>query len=169
MSRILNQRKHGLGFWCQSAQLTWRQFNLDHIYSGSLCARCYSRCWEDRSRWIRRGPCSWALVLTGRWALIPQSSGMKATTRSVKRAIETQEAEQFCLPHRRSQKVTLEPSLERKHLENEQNRRINEQTSVKNLTVIVLSSDLNHHYELLEDTWPHGVEFDLKYCINCYI
>lgn len=46
---------------------------------------------------------------------------------------------------------------------------MNEQISFKKFFVIVfLSSDLNH-YELLEDTWPHGVEFDLKYCINLYI
>lgn len=35
--------------------------------------------------------------------------------------------------------------------------------------VIVLSSDLNHRYEPLEDTWPRGVEFDVKFCINRFI
>jgi hypothetical protein len=59
--------------------------------------------------------------------------------------------------------------MARKLPENEQNWRTNEQISFKNFLVIVLSSDLNHHHKLLEDTWPHGVEFDLKYYINFYI
>lgn len=63
----------------------------------------------------------------------------------------------------------MEPHLDRKLLENEQNWRINEQIPFKNFLVIVLSYDLNHHPKLLEDTYPHGVEFDLKYYITLYI
>lgn len=43
------------------------------------------------------------------------------------------------------------------------------QIPFKNFFVIVLSSDLNHNHELLEDAYPHGVEFDLKYYITLYI
>lgn len=144
MSQDLKPRKAWVGFL--KPKLALGQFSSEYIYWALTLCQVLARCWEDGGRWSRRDKHAW----------IMQSSGIRAVTKVCTEG-KKNSGERAVLPredgsHR--QTGTSGTSLERKHWENKRNWRINGQI-FKNFFVIVLSSDLCHHYECLRymTTW----------------